>query len=110
NLRLLREAIERYAADHNGIPPGYFGNNPALTPTGGVTKMHLVPSSKPYLLELPKNPFNDLASILVIDNSSDMPASPTQTDTYGWIYKPSTKTVKLNWNGTDSEGKAYYNY
>ena len=23
NLRILREAIERYAADHNGVPPGY---------------------------------------------------------------------------------------
>ena len=32
NLRILRNAIERYAVEHDGLPPGYPADNPALTP------------------------------------------------------------------------------
>ncbi len=110
NLRILREAIERYANDHNGVPPGYFANNPILVPTGGNIKIQLVSSSTKYLMALPKNPFNNLATLLVIGNATDFPAAPSQTTVYGWIYKPATKTVKLNWAGTDSEEKEYFSY
>ena len=29
NLRILRNTIEIYAAQHNGIPPGYKNNDPS---------------------------------------------------------------------------------
>jgi hypothetical protein len=28
----------------------------------------------------------------------------------GWIYKPATETIRLNWPGNDDEGTRYYDY
>jgi|GEM_PF-186731 len=109
NLRILREAIERYALDHDGVPPGYPLNNVNVTPTSGVLKLTFI-NSKKYLQSMPKNPFNNLATPLVLDNASVLPNFASQSDVYGWIYKPITKTVKLNWPGTDSDGLSYYDY
>ena len=46
----------------------------------------------------------------MIDNDEDFPAEPLLTDLYGWIYKPATKKIKLNWSGTDKDGVRYYDY
>jgi prepilin-type N-terminal cleavage/methylation domain-containing protein len=104
NLRILRDAIERYANDHNGVAPGYLSNNPALTPTAVITVVHL----KTYLSTIPKNPINNLNTILVLRNSENFPA--TANESTGWIYKPSTKTVRFNSIGTDSNSVSYYDY
>ena len=105
NLRILREAIERYAFDHNGVAPGYGFNDPTNTPTGFETEVFL---TNGYLNEIPDNPFNDLNTIDALENSSNLPASADGTT--GWIYKPATKEIRLNYSGTDSEGNAYYSY
>jgi len=34
NLRVLRNVIERYAAEHNDVPPGYSDNDPSKTVSG----------------------------------------------------------------------------
>jgi general secretion pathway protein G len=109
NLRILRNIIEIYAARHNGIPPGYSNDNPSLLPSFGIFSFQMIVSGN-YILELPKNPFNDSAIIKMIGNNEDFPTEPFVTKLYGWIYKPATKEIRLNWSGTDSAGAAYFNY
>ena len=106
NLRILRNTIEFYAAQHGGIPPGYPGNNPNFSPAPVVFRAHLTVGG--YLRKIPTNPFNNLNTVNVLSNSTNLPAQPTGK--YGWIYKPSSKTIKLDWPGTDSKGTPYYDY
>lgn len=106
NLRILRNAIELYAAQHNGVPPGYPLNNPSATPIQATFKMQMVGGG--YLSDLAKNPFNDNKNIRMIVNDVLFPAEPTGQD--GWVYQPQTKTIKLDWPGTDSSGTTYFDY
>ena len=105
NLRILRNAIELYAAQHNDVPPGYLNNNPSVTPT---SLMVLAQLNKKYMNAMPKNPFNNLSSIYVLRTAGSFPATPT--DATGWIYQPATKQIRINTSGTDSEGILYYDY
>ena len=124
NLRILRETIERYAAEHNGVPPGYPPGN-LSAPSVLYALYDLVLKSTnasgqvadigtpgypygPYLPKVPQNPFNEKNNIVVIGNSTDFPT--TSTKIYGWIYKPATKEIRLDYNGTDSEGVRYLEY
>ncbi len=123
NLRILREAIERYALDHNGVPPGYLGGT-FTDSTGILVQLTFCTNSTgdsigsktksgsyiygPYLSELPENPFNSKSTFQVISDTTDMP--PSASGDYGWIYKPKTKTCRLDWPGTDTQGRAYYEY
>jgi prepilin-type N-terminal cleavage/methylation domain-containing protein len=109
DLRTWRTVIEVYTARHNGVPPGYFNNNLSYTPCYAFLHAHLVTSGH-YLSELPENPFNGKKIVKVIINSEDFPTGPVETDTSGWIYKPATKEIRLNWPGKDSAGVAYFNY
>ena len=109
NLRILRNAIELYAAQHSGVPPGYPNDNPTMNPSYMSFSMQMT-ALEHYLSEMPKNPFNELVLMDVLHNDEDFPTEPSQTDSYGWVYKPATKTIKLNWSGTDSAGVAYFDY
>ena len=109
NLFILRSAIGRYAARHDDVPPGYPGNDTSNPPVYVFLTAHLV-TVEHYLSEFPENPFNNNNIAKVIGNDEDFPAGPVETSTYGWIYKPATKTIRLNWNGTDSKGIAYFDY
>lgn len=109
NLRLLRDAIERYAADHNGVPPGYNNNDPTQTPNYLKVFSQLTIVEK-YLSKLPKNPFNGHSSIYVLPNNTQFDPNATYSPVMGWVYHPATKTIKLNLIGNDSEGKRYYDY
>ena len=105
-LRILRNTIELYAAQHNGVPPGYPGDRTNATPNEGTFYTALV--RKHHILKPPRNPFNNLFAINAILNNQPMPTAPTGQ--YGWIYKASTKDFRIDWPGTDSKGIAYYNY
>ena len=107
NLRILRNAIEFYAAQHNGIPPGYINNNPKLPPTSGTFYNQMLFNGH-YITKMPENPLNGDARIRVLTNSQTFPAQATGT--YGWVYKPLTKTIKLDSAGTDKNGVPYYDY
>jgi len=101
NLRILRIAIERYAAEHNGVPPGYIDNDPsrlAVSPGAGPAWTGQLVNNGQYLSILPDNPFNGKWETLFIDNSVVFPS------------EPATKTIRLNWPGTDSNGAAYFDY
>jgi prepilin-type N-terminal cleavage/methylation domain-containing protein len=105
NLRILRNTIELYAARHNGVPPGYPGNRTNNPPLAGAYAIALRPK---YVKTLPGNPFNGKATVRMIANDVSFPPQPTGQ--YGWVYQPQTKTIKLDWPGTDKDGVSYYDY
>jgi len=108
NLRILRVAIERYAIEHNGIPPGYQGGDPS-NPVGPIAfRTQLL--SNGYLNTIPENPFNNSAGVEVLADTEDFPAEAVYFDLYGWMYKPATKTIRFYWPGTDSTGVRYFDY
>ena len=122
NLRILRNAIELYTSQHNDAPPGYPMADTSLEPVyvwflfqmRTVTNVYgqIVPIGTPgygpYLLDMPKNPYNDEDSVMILQNSASFPQQPSGTS--GWIYHAATKTIKLDWPGTDTKGTPYYDY
>ena len=105
-LRAVRQQIEYYAIQHNGVAPGYPGDDSAAVPDSAsfVTQM----KDGGYISGLPRNPFNDETSISVLADADAFPAAATGAT--GWVYQPKTKTIRLNWTGTDSAGVSYYAY
>ena len=108
NLRILRNAIELYAVEHNGVPPGYPNDDPTKKPAFPAFSSQMVFDGE-YLSKLPKNPFNGKTKIKMIENGHDFPLEPGGGKD-GWIYKALTKEIRLNWPGTDSAGIAYFDY
>jgi len=107
NLRILRGAINLYAARHGGVAPGYTDGTPGgdLDPDCFVEQTVV---EDECLRRMPANPFNNLETILMIGNGDALPAAATGQ--YGWIYQASTKTVRLDWPGADADGVPYLNY
>jgi len=121
NLRILRAAIAFYAAQHRGSPPGYFNGQPTpsftlylqLTSytdmegnaTGTKSQDH---PYGPYLRRFPQNCFNNKTTVRMLADGEFFPASADGS--YGWLYKPATKTIRLDWPGTDKDGIRYYDY
>jgi type II secretory pathway pseudopilin PulG len=103
-LRVLRNAIELYAAQHNDVAPGYPNNNPSANPTFTEFSSQMVGKGK-HLSGLPENPFSGKTDIRIIQNGEEFPTEPADTD--GWIYKPLTKEIRLDSTGADSAGFAY---
>lgn len=124
NLHHLRGAIELYTAQHRGVPPGYPNGNVSAAPTPLAFAYQLCGSSNesgataapgtpgydlgPYLKTVPRNPFNNHWGLTVIGNDAQIPAEPPGVA--GWVYRPATKTIKLDWPGVDKEGVPYYSY
>ena len=125
-LRILRNTIELYAIQHNNVPPGYFNGDTTTDPTTigflraltwatNVLGQHAQPGTAgyplgPYLPKLPENPFNGIKSAHLVNDLAVFPAEPVSPELYGWIFQPSTRTTKLNWPGTDSNGVRYFDY
>ena len=109
NLRILREAIERYAFDHNEVPPGYPGDDSTQNP-GTLWFLQQLSISKKYLSELPENPLNGYSAVYIVANNGTITDGMAAGSAQGWVYQPSTKTVKINMTGTDSEGTNYFDY
>jgi len=110
DLRILRNAIEIYAAQHNGIAPGYPDDKSTQNPAIQAFSAQMVGPSK-YLSKIPANPFSGKTVIKVIGDNEAFPTEAVlPLDLYGWVYKPATKTIRLNWPGTDSAGVVYFDY
>jgi len=107
SLRIIRNAIELYAARNDGIPPGYPGNNMSKYPDFTSFWAQIVRDGK-YISDLPLNPFNKLRTINVIKDATPLPSEATGQ--FGWIYKPATRDFRLDWPGKDSDGVNYYDY
>ncbi len=109
SLRLLRNAIGIYEAQHNNIPPGYVGGDPDAAITYLAFKRQMVTNGG-YLNKMPENPFNNKVKLKTIKNGDAFPTEPVLPNDFGWIYKPATKEIRLNWSGTDEEGVSYFDY
>jgi general secretion pathway protein G len=122
-LRIMRSQISLYRFEHSGLAPGYM-NGVQATPavlnnqfigTSSITGMASAARTPagayvygPYLQKMPVNPFNNLSTIKYVPNGT--PFSTAATKTTGWLYKKETGEIKLNWTGTDSQGKNYQDY
>ncbi len=107
HLRIFRGAIELYAAQHRGIPPGYEDNDPQTSPDSLYFYQQVILGGE-YVRKMPDNPFNNLDTMNVIGNNETFPSAATGD--YGWVYQPATKTIRLDWPGTDENGVRYYDY
>ncbi len=107
NLRVLREAIELYTTKHGGVAPGYTGGSPSGTPDADCFVQQLIVEEE-CLRRMPENPFNDLATILMVADGDAFP-SPATGD-YGWIYQPATRTLRIDWPGCDLDDVPYLDY
>lgn len=107
NLRVLRSVVQLYAVNHKDVPPGYPGNNPNTQPTD-EDFLQQTTVDETYLRDVPSNPFNNLKTIdVLLDNE----LFPTQASgDFGWIYKPASRTVRLDWPGQDDKGIRYFDY
>jgi prepilin-type N-terminal cleavage/methylation domain-containing protein len=105
NLHILRAAIDLYASKHNGVPPGFPNNDPTRFPTGVQTTVHFINGR--YMDKIPQNTFNGKTTIHCLNFNENF---PTAADAYGYLYKPATKTIRLDHAGTDSKGLNYYDY
>lgn len=124
NLRVIRSAIELYTAQHSGVAPGYPDGNPLTVPSqtvmmdqltkattdqGAIAELGTVGYDRgPYLKIFPENPFNSRTDSKTLMNNQDFPLEATGQ--FGWIYHAATRTIKLDWPGTDSKGIDYYDY
>jgi prepilin-type N-terminal cleavage/methylation domain-containing protein len=124
NLRTLRVAIELYAAQHNGVPPGYPDGDTSASPALLVFIYQLCWSTNqsgqysstpapgynlgPYLKTFPKNPFNGAWLVMMLGNNEDFPAEATGDLAY--VYKAASKAIRLDWPGVDNDGTRYYDY
>ena len=79
-------------------------------PTNILFALQLTYGENPFLLEIPGNPFNGSSKVYMLGNGDAIPAEPVPSGIYGWVYRAHTKTIKLNWPGTDLKDKAYFDY
>lgn len=107
NLRILRDAIEFYAVRHGDTAPGYEGDNRQTQPTAECFRRQLVVEAN-CLRRIPTNPLNGLDTIRIIGNDEAFPAQGTGA--FGWIYKPATGTIRVDWPGSDPQGALYATY
>jgi general secretion pathway protein G len=119
-LRMFREQINVFRAQHNELWPG-------LEPAGTVgtdemfrkqittyTSVTGVPASTkdatyrygPYLRALPPNPISNLSTVWIYEATN----TPTPNDSTGWIYQPLTGRLYANSTQSDVNGKAFFDY
>jgi len=124
DLRILRVQCTVFKSQHIGVAPGYPGGNPNTTPTEAAFILHMTKASDadcqtaapgtegydfgPYLSKIPENPVNGKSTVQIIANGGTVPS--TADDSHGWIYQPSTLTLKADGTGSDEHGKAYIDY
>jgi len=121
SLRIFRTAIGVYRSQH-AASPGYPAGNTAATPDAATAMDQLLQYSDdlgntgashsatfkfgPYLESPPKNPINSNSAIKILSASDPL----TPDGTTGWLYQPSTGTLKANIVGDDSAGHPIVDY
>lgn len=127
-LQMIRGQIELYRFEHQGLVPGYFLNPMGIKSQATYTMLYnqFIGTSTldgnavsartpaglyrfgPYLEKLPVNPFNNRSTFKYVPSATAFSAAADKST--GWLYKKETAEFKLNWTGTDSEGKSYLDY
>jgi len=124
DVQLLRRFILIYSSQHLEVAPGYAGGDVSAAPaedafvsqatmastSGGATAAPGTAGFNrgPYLLRIPSNPLNNLATIQMLGNGDEFPADGD--DSHGWIYKAATGEIRADNAGTDTNGQRYYDY
>ena len=121
-LRYLRTQVDVYALEHNGVPPGFPGNDITQPPDAETFVAQMTrytdPAGRfssekasrqvrgPYVMSFPANPVNLRDEVLVVTTA------PRADDTkpYGWIYNPVKRQILPNLPGADSQGVSYASY
>src|SRR5947207_2623077 len=84
NVQTLRSQLELYRSHHNGLTPsGTFAELLNTTNISGAQGNSAAFPYGPYLKQIPTNPFNDKASIKVIN--SDPAQASDVTGSGGWL-------------------------
>jgi general secretion pathway protein G len=124
DLRIMRTQVMVFKSQHNSVSPGYPGGDPTLAPTEAAFAAQFTQASTsacamaapgtagfpygPYMSQLPQNPINGKSSVLVLADGAAVPSAPTNT--YGWIYQPSTLIFLGDTMGADESGRNYFDY
>jgi type II secretory pathway pseudopilin PulG len=124
DLQLLRNFILIYKGQHLEVAPGYPNGDTTAAPTEEAFVDQATLSSNargqtavvrtagfergPYMQKIPVNPFNNLTTVQMLADGEAFPANAD--DSHGWICKPATAEIRADTTGTDSKGKAYYDY
>jgi len=123
NLRILRQAVKLYAAQHNDVPPGYLGNSTTTQPKSAYLVAQLTMKTNirgeyenadsadciygPYLPEIPENPLTGTSEVWTA--KMDYPA-PLYSPERGWFYCPPLLLVRNNVPGKDLDGVDYFQW
>ncbi|MDY6913942.1 MAG: prepilin-type N-terminal cleavage/methylation domain-containing protein [Planctomycetota bacterium] len=123
DLRILRTQIVVFKGQHRDVPPGYPGCDPNAAPTEAAFGQYMTQASNangdfgepgspgfhgPYFREIPLNPVNQKRTIEMVGDGEPFPANAD--DSHGWIYQPSTLTLKADATGSNEFGKAFIDY
>ena len=124
DVQLLRRVILIYTCQHLEVAPGYPNGDASGDPTeqtfidqatlasteSGLTAAPGTAgfSRGPYVMRIPTNPLNRLATIEMLGNGDDFPAEGD--DSHGWIYKAATGQIRPDSPGTDDAGRSYADY
>lgn len=116
NLAILRNAIQHYAAEHNGAFPTAAKFTEQLTKytsAAGADSATKDATHKygPYLLAIPGCPvISGAAANTVLFDATNSPPAVDTTNGEGWVYNPNTGEIRANTNAADSTGKNYKDY
>lgn len=118
DLAILRNAINMYSAEHNGV----FPRSTAAEVVDQLTKFSNAAGATadaksseyrfgPYLVAVPPCPVGSPANPtgILIDTTNSPPAVDT-TNGEGWAYNPNTGVIIANTNATDEFGNAYKDF
>jgi len=129
NLRVLRDAILLYAAEHGGAYPGYHKTDgkqngdgheedfyaqllecsSATGMTGSCSPPHIF---GPYLRETPRLNVGKNADEKAneVKFKTEAPLQEHEGDKTGWIYNPKTGEIIANTEDADSQGTPFTEY
>ena len=123
-LIILRTQISVYRAEHNGIPPGYPGNDikaipnvdtfiaQMTLPTNVAGEVSPAPNDEyrfgPYMDRVPVNPISQSGGIRLVLSRESFPTTPMGDQ--GWVYHPASGTIAANVEGADVSGVPYFDY
>jgi prepilin-type N-terminal cleavage/methylation domain-containing protein len=121
DLAILRDAIDLYAAEHNGNRPGRLGNptgfwNRLTQQTDASGKLNPAsgqPLCGPYLLDRVEVPVGPNAGVngVLMTTTSPASAAVDETETLkGWVYNYETGELIANTDDLDRSGVGYDNY
>jgi prepilin-type N-terminal cleavage/methylation domain-containing protein len=100
-LAVIRDAIERFAAENGGEKPGETADTEAEFKT----------DLQPYLRgTFPRCPLGNSTGATADDVAVVASGSPTVGGAAGWAYSTATGEFIINHGGTDSTGVSYSSY